>query len=166
MATNSSRFPPQIFGAGQRVMSLRDGTKKMSKSDVSDYSRINLTDAADAIALKIKKAKTDPAPLPASKDESQKRPEADNLLEIYAALSGLTPGGSDREFAGKQFSAFKNELADLAAEVLGKIGAEIRRVAGRSRLYRRRLETRRGARQRHGRADLRQVFDIMGLLRP
>src|SRR5215472_12953966 len=81
---------PQIFGAGTRVMSLRDGTKKMSKSDTSDYSRLNMTDAADAIALKIKKAKTDPQPLPTAIADLDCRPEADNLIGIYAALSGLS----------------------------------------------------------------------------
>src|SRR5262249_56977031 len=78
---------PLIFGAATRVMSLRDGTKKMSKSDVSDQSRINMTDDGDAIALKIRRAKTDPLPLPESEAEAETRPEADNLLGIYAALA-------------------------------------------------------------------------------
>ncbi|HTC17499.1 MAG TPA: tryptophan--tRNA ligase [Stellaceae bacterium] len=157
---------PQIFGAGTRVMSLRDGTKKMSKSDASDYSRINLTDDADTIALKIKKAKTDPAPLPGNEAESRKRPEADNLLGIYAALSGLTRQEAVEKFAGRQFSAFKNELAVVAADVLGKIGAEMRRLLADPGYIDGVLK--RGA----ARADaiaapaLRQVFDIMGLLRP
>jgi len=157
---------PQIFGAGTRVMSLRDGTKKMSKSDASDYSRINLTDDSDTIALKIKKAKTDPAPLPGSEEESRKRPEADNLLGIYAALSGLTRQEAVEKFAGRQFSAFKNELAEVAADVLGKIGAEMRRLLADPGYIDGVLK--RGA----ARADaiaapvLRQVFDIMGLLRP
>jgi tryptophanyl-tRNA synthetase len=157
---------PQIFGAGTRVMSLRDGTKKMSKSDASDYSRINLTDDSDTIALKIKKAKTDPAPLPPNEVESRKRPEADNLLGIYAALSGLTRQEAVEKFAGRQFSAFKNELADVAADVLGKIGAEMRRLLADPGYIDGVLK--RGA----ARADaiaapvLRQVFDIMGLVRP
>jgi len=157
---------PQIFGAGTRVMSLRDGTKKMSKSDASDYSRINLTDDADIIALKIKKAKTDPAPLPGNEAESRKRPEADNLLGVYAALSGLTRQEAVEKFAGRQFSAFKNELAVVAADVLGKIGAEMRRLLADPGYIDGVLK--RGA----ARADaiaapaLRQVFDIMGLLRP
>ncbi|MGA3305463.1 MAG: tryptophan--tRNA ligase [Stellaceae bacterium] len=157
---------PQIFGAGTRVMSLRDGTKKMSKSDASDYSRINLTDDSDTIALKIKKAKTDPAPLPGNEAESRKRPEADNLLGIYAALSGLTRQEAVEKFAGRQFSAFKNELAEVAADVLGKIGAEMRRLLADPGYIDGVLK--RGA----ARADaiaapvLRQVFDIMGLLRP
>ena len=157
---------PQIFGAGTRVMSLRDGTKKMSKSDASDYSRINLTDDSDTIALKIKKAKTDPAPLPPNEVESRKRPEADNLLGIYAALSGLTRQEAVEKFAGRQFSAFKNELAEVAADVLGKIGAEMRRLLADPGYIDGVLK--RGA----ARADaiaapvLRQVFDIVGLLRP
>src|SRR5258708_15541048 len=111
---------PQIFGTATRVMSLRDGTKKMSKSDSSDYARINMTDAADAIALKLRKAKTDPQPLPASIAEAEARPEADNLLGSYAALANLTREQVIATFAGKNFSEFKTELADLAAEVLGK----------------------------------------------
>ncbi len=157
---------PQIFGAGTRVMSLRDGTKKMSKSDVSDYSRINLTDDAASIALKIKKAKTDPAPLPASEDESRKRPEADNLLGIYAALSGLTRAEALEKFAGSPFSAFKNQLAEVAAEVLGKIGAEMRRLLADPGYIDGVLK--RGAQRANAMAapNLRQVFDLMGLLRP
>src|SRR5499427_7043687 len=90
---------PQIFGEATRVMSLRDGTKKMSKSDTSDYSRINMTDDADMIALKIRRAKTDSEPLPAGVSDLEKRPEADNLIGIYAALSSLP-----REAALTQFS--------------------------------------------------------------
>src|SRR5215831_11261468 len=119
---------PQIFGEATRVMSLRDGTKKMSKSDTSDYSRLNMTDDADAIALKIRKAKTDPQPLPASETEAEKRPEADNLLSIYAALANMSRAEAVGKFAGRNFSEFKGELADLAAERLGKIGGEMRRL--------------------------------------
>src|SRR5438477_1470162 len=98
---------PLIQGPAMRVMSLRDGTKKMSKSDPSDQSRINLTDDADAIAHKIRRAKTDPDPLPATIEDAEKRPEADNLLGIYAALADHEKAESVREFAGKQFSEFK-----------------------------------------------------------
>src|ERR1700756_1378573 len=90
---------PQIFGAATRVMSLRDATKKMSKSDSSDYSRLNMTDDADLIALKIRKAKTDPHPLPATVAEAEARPEADNLLSIYASLSGVTRDGAIAQYA-------------------------------------------------------------------
>jgi tryptophanyl-tRNA synthetase len=93
-------------------MSLRDGTKKMSKSDESDYSRINLTDDADAIAQKIRKARTDPNPLPDSEKGFEGRPEAENLINIYAALADETRERTIARFAGQQFSAFKNELAD------------------------------------------------------
>jgi len=157
---------PQIFGEGQRVMSLRDGTKKMSKSDTSDYSRINLTDDADTIALKIRRAKTDPALLPASEDESRKRPEADNLLGIYAALSGLTRAEAIEKFSGKQFSAFKDELAGVAVEVLGKIGSEMRRLLADPGYIDGVLK--RGASRANAIAlpVMRDVFDIMGLLRP
>src|SRR5882757_9133433 len=119
---------PMIFGAATRIMSLRDGTKKMSKSDTSDYSRINMTDDAEAIALKIRKAKTDPLPLPTTIAEAEARPEADNLLSIYAALANLERTAAIERWAGKNFSSFKTELADLAAEVLGKIGGEMRRL--------------------------------------
>jgi tryptophanyl-tRNA synthetase len=119
---------PIIQGEATRVMSLRDGTKKMSKSDPSDYSRINLTDTAETIDLKIRKARTDPHPLPAAVAELEKRPEADNLVTIYAALSDHTREGVLKKFAGAQFSAFKKELSDLAVSVLGPIGAEMQRL--------------------------------------
>jgi tryptophanyl-tRNA synthetase len=119
---------PQIFGAGTRVMSLRDGTKKMSKSDGSDYSRINMTDDADTIALKIRRAKTDPEPLPASLAELQRRPEADNLVGIYAALAGLSREAALARFARANFSTFKEALAEVAVAVLGPIGNEMRRL--------------------------------------
>jgi len=119
---------PVITGEATRVMSLRDGTKKMSKSDASDNSRINLTDDADAIAGKIKRARTDPHPLPASKDELKDRPEAENLLNIYAALADQDRDAVIAQFAGQQFSAFKNALADLTVEKLSPINAEMRRL--------------------------------------
>src|ERR1700709_1933224 len=102
---------PVITGTATRVMSLRDGTKKMSKSDESDASRINLTDDAEAIASKIRRAKTDPLPLPSSKEELAGRPEAENLLNIYAALADQERDAVIAEFAGQQFSGFKNALA-------------------------------------------------------
>src|SRR5438132_3977977 len=92
---------PQIFGAATRVMSLRDGSKKMSKSESSDYSRINMTDDADTIALKIRRAKTDPEPLPASVADLEQRPEAENLIGIHAALSGLSREEALARFAGQ-----------------------------------------------------------------
>src|SRR5438128_3319959 len=98
---------PQIFGEATRVMSLRDGTKKMSKSDTSDYSRINMTDDADAIALKIRRAKTDPEPLPAAISDPERRPEADNLIGIYAARSALAREHALERLAGRNVPHFK-----------------------------------------------------------
>jgi len=119
---------PLITGPATRVMSLRDGTKKMSKSDPSDYSRINLTDDADAIAQKVKKAKTDPEPLPSAIDGLKARPEADNLVGIYAALAGASREEVLREHGGAQFSQFKPALADLAVARLAPIAGEMRRL--------------------------------------
>ncbi len=119
---------PVIEGAATRVMSLRDGTKKMSKSDPSEMSRINLTDDADTIAKKIRKAKTDPEPLPDSLDGLEGRPEARNLVNIYAGLSGRTPDDVIAEFAGAQFGQFKPKLADLAVSVLSPINEEMNRL--------------------------------------
>src|ERR1700710_1547360 len=117
---------PVITGAATRVMSLRDGTKKMSKSDESDMSRINLTDDADAIANKIKRAKTDPLPLPDSKDGLKDRPEAENLLNIYAALADQDRDAVIAEYAGQQFSGFKQALADLTVAKIEPITAKMR----------------------------------------
>ena len=119
---------PLISGPATRVMSLRDGTKKMSKSDVSDYSRINLTDSADDIAQKVRKARTDPEPLPSEDKGLEKRPEAENLVGIYAALADSTPAGVLKEFGGAQFSRFKEALTELAVAKLGPIGAEMKRL--------------------------------------
>ena len=119
---------PQIFGAATRVMSLRDGTAKMSKSDPSDYSRINLTDDRDTIALKIRKAKTDPEPLPDDPKGLEGRPEAANLIGIYAALAGLDRALVIERFAGSQFSALKEDLTAVAVDVLGPIGEEMSRL--------------------------------------
>jgi tryptophanyl-tRNA synthetase len=109
-------------------MSLRDGTKKMSKSDTSDYSRVNLTDDADAIAQKIRKAKTDPEPLPSEEKGLETRPEADNLVGIYAALANTPKSVVLGQFGAGQFSTFKSALVDLAVAKLGPIGAEMKRL--------------------------------------
>jgi tryptophanyl-tRNA synthetase len=119
---------PVIQGPATRVMSLRDGSKKMSKSEPSDYSRINLTDDADAIVQKIRKAKTDPEPLPDEEKGLAPRPEADNLVGIYAALNDTTKAAVLGEFGGAQFSTFKAALADLAVAKLGPIGSEMKRL--------------------------------------
>ena len=158
---------PQIFGEATRVMSLRDGTKKMSKSDTSDYSRINMTDDADTIALKIRRAKTDPEPLP------------DTIADLESAPGGrqsrrhLRRAGRHRRarrrsarFAGQNFSTFKEALSELAVEVLGRIGGEMRRLmADPGHID---AVLRRGAERAAAIAMpvLREVQDITGLLRP
>jgi len=123
---------PQIFGSATRVMSLRDGTKKMSKSDESDYSRINMTDGADEIAQKIRKARTDPDPLPESIDGLAERPEALNLVSIYAALEDIELDQVIQEYQGQGFSTFKKALADLAVIRLGPVGNEMKRLTAES----------------------------------
>lgn len=119
---------PIIEGPATRVMSLRDGSRKMSKSEPSDMSRINLTDSADDIAKKIRKAKTDPEPLPSELEGLKERPEAENLIGIYAALSDTNPEAVISEFAGQQFGVFKPALAELAVEKLSPINTEIRKL--------------------------------------
>ncbi|HEU4548983.1 MAG TPA: tryptophan--tRNA ligase [Rhizomicrobium sp.] len=119
---------PVIIGPATRVMSLRDGTRKMSKSDDSDMSRINLVDDAETIANKIRRARTDPLPLPASKDELNGRPEAENLLSIHAALADQSLEASIAQFAGQQFSTFKSVLADLTVARLEPINRQMRRL--------------------------------------
>ena len=119
---------PVITGPATRVMSLRDGTKKMSKSDESDASRINLTDDADTIAGKIKRAKTDMHPLPDHKDQLKDRPEAENLLNLFAALSDQPLEATIVQFAGQQFSGFKTALAELTVAKLEPINAQMRRL--------------------------------------
>ncbi len=121
---------PVITGPATRVMSLRDGTKKMSKSDPSDLSRINMTDDADTIAKKIQKAKTDPEPLPSDEEGFEGRPEAENLVGIYAALSGQPVANVLNEYGGQQFSSFKKALAEVATEKVGRIGAEAAKLMG------------------------------------
>jgi len=157
---------PQIFGATTRVMSLRDGTKKMSKSDTSDYSRINMTDDADTITLKIRRAKTDPEPLPFSIADLERRPEADNLIGIYAALSELSREAALARFAGRNFSQLKAALSELAVEILGRIGGEMRRLMADPGYLDATLH--RGAERARAIATpiLREAQAICGLLRP
>ncbi|HWS08871.1 MAG TPA: tryptophan--tRNA ligase [Xanthobacteraceae bacterium] len=119
---------PVIAGEATRVMSLRDGTKKMSKSDASDQSRINLTDDADAIAQKVRRAKTDPEPLPSEEKGLETRPEADNLVGIFAALEGTTRAAVLKQFGNAQFSTFKAALTDLAVAKLSPINLEMKRL--------------------------------------
>ena len=156
---------PVIEGTATRVMSLRDGTKKMSKSDPSDMSRINLTDDADTIASKIRKARTDAEPLPATAEGLAGRPEAANLVNIYAALADTSPDAVLAEFAGRNFSHFKPRLAELAVAELAPITrriaeltadpAEIDRLLGR------------GAEKAQAIAEpiLARTYEIVGLVR-
>jgi tryptophanyl-tRNA synthetase len=163
-----NHFPitePLIEGVATRVMSLRDGSKKMSKSDPSDASRINLTDDADTIAQKIRKARTDADPLPGSTDGLKDRPEARNLVNIYAALSDQTPDQVLARFEGQGFGAFKPALAEVAVEALSPITnrmseymndpAEIDRILGDGSMRAAAVAT----------PILEQTKDIMGLLR-
>ncbi len=156
---------PMIEGVATRVMSLRDGMKKMSKSDPSDMSRINLTDDADAIAQKFRKARTDPEPLPESPEGLRDRPEARNLVNIYAALAGTSAAQVLAEHAGQGFGVFKPRLADLAVSVLSPISArmtelmadaaEIDRILGR------------GAERADAiaRPIMEECYDIVGMVR-
>ena len=167
---------PQIFGTATRVMSLRDGTKKMSKSDPSDYSRINMTDDAEAVALKIRKAKTDPHPLPGpdaldDKDRviaarEAERPEAFNLLGIYAALADKPLKDVLTEFEGKEFSFFKQVLSDLSVATIGKLGHEMKRLmSDRTEIDGILRDGAERARAISG-PIMREVEDIVGFLRP
>ena len=157
---------PLIFGAATRVMSLRDGTKKMSKSDPSDYSRITLTDGADAIAQKIRRAKTDPHPMPDTLADAEARPDADNLLGIYAALADREKEAVVAEFAGQQFSAFKTALTDLAVAKLGPIGAEMQRLMKEPAHVDSVLRD--GAERARSLADpiVAEVYKVVGFLKP
>ncbi len=156
---------PVITGPATRVMSLRDGTKKMSKSDPSDLSRINLTDDADAIATKIRKAKTDPEPLPSDEKGFEGRPEAENLVGIYAALTHRTVESVLTDFGGQQFSTFKKALAEVATDRLGRIGDETRRLMAEPGYIDHVLAD--GAARARAIATpiMDQVKDIVGLLR-
>ena len=119
---------PIIQNDFARIMSLKDGTKKMSKSDISDLSRINLNDTKDDILNKIKKAKTDSAPIPEKKEDLKDRPEAENLLGIYSNLSGQNLDRTINQFSGKNFSEFKNSLSDLLIEKISPISDEIKKL--------------------------------------
>lgn len=156
---------PLIEGAATRVMSLRDGTKKMSKSDPSDQSRINLTDDADMIASKIRKAKTDPEPLPETLDGLKDRPEARNLVNIYSALSGQTPEQVVAEYANAQFGTFKPRLAELAVAKLSPITSEMNRLMQDPAEIDRILGDGADRAEAIARPIVDQVYDITGMIR-
>ncbi|TGP23958.1 MULTISPECIES: tryptophan--tRNA ligase [unclassified Mesorhizobium] len=165
--TVNGYFPitePVIGGPAARIMSLRDGSKKMSKSDPSDLSRINLTDDADTISKKIRKAKTDPEPLPSELDGLETRPEAENLVGIYAGLAEISKADVLKEYGGQQFSVFKPALADLAVEKLAPIASEMRRIEG-DRAYVDAVLKDGGERARAiAEGTMKTVRDIIGLL--
>jgi len=156
---------PLIEGAATRVMSLRDGTKKMSKSDPSDQSRINLTDDADQIATKIRKAKTDPEPLPETVEGLKDRPDARNLVNIYAALAGHTVEQVIADFAGAQFGTFKPALADLAVAKLAPITTEMNRLMKDPAEIDRILGQGADRAEAIARPIVDQVYDIVGMIR-
>ncbi len=156
---------PLIEGAATRVMSLRDGTKKMSKSDPSDQSRINLTDDADQIAAKIRKAKTDPEPLPDTVEGLKDRPDARNLVNIYAALAGHTVDQVITDFAGAQFGTFKPALADLAVAKLAPITTEMNRLMKDPAEIDRILGQGAERAEAIARPIVDQVYDIVGMIR-
>ena len=156
---------PLIEGAATRVMSLRDGTRKMSKSDPSDASRINLTDDADTIATKFRKAKTDPEPLPESVEGLQDRPDARNLVNIYAALADLTPAQVIAQYGGQGFGAFKPALADLAVSKLEPISAEMKRLMADTAELDRILGDGADRADAIAQPILERTYDIVGMIR-
>jgi tryptophanyl-tRNA synthetase len=157
---------PMIIGEATRVMSLKDGSNKMSKSDPSENSRINMTDGPDEISRKIKKATSDSALLPGDPDELLSRPEAKNLLEIYAALSNQNIIGVCAEFEGKQFSILKRALTELAVSVLGPIGTEMARLASDPGYLDGILKDGSGRARTISDEVLSEVYDIIGFLKP
>ena len=157
---------PQIFGSATRVMSLRDGRKKMSKSDESDYSRINMTDGAEEIAQKIRKARTDPDPLPGTVDGLAERPEALNLVSIYAALEDIEIDQVIQEYQGQGFSTFKKALADLAVVRLGPVGNEMKRLTAESGEIDKVLADGAERATQLSRPIVAEVREIMGFLDP
>ena len=156
---------PLIEGPAPRVMSLRDGTKKMSKSDPSDLSRINLTDDADTIAKKIRKAKTDPEPLPSDVEGLASRPEADNLVTIFAALAETSRAAVIADFGGRQFSEFKPALAELAVDRLAPVAAEMRRISADQAYVDGILKNGGERAQAEAEETMKAVRKIVGLLR-
>ncbi|MDP9196446.1 MAG: tryptophan--tRNA ligase [Pseudomonadota bacterium] len=156
---------PQILGIGTRVMSLRDGAKKMSKSDESDYSRINLRDDADTIALKIRKAKTDPEPLPSEVKGLEGRPEAANLVTIFAALEDRTPDQVLIQFGGQTFSVFKEALTGVLVAHLTPISSELNRLMADPGEIDTILKQGSDRARQMAEKTLDEVKDIIGLLR-
>ncbi len=155
---------PLILGAATRVMSLKDGTKKMSKSDPAEVSRINLSDGPDEIARKVRKARTDAEPLPGSPKDLKERPEARNLVGIFAALSDMTAEEVCAQYDGAQFSKFKQDLTDLAVAKLGPISAEFTRLRDDPAYVESVLNAGAGRASERAAPILRQIKDIVGFL--
>jgi len=155
---------PIIKGPATRIMSLRDGTAKMSKSDISDYSRINLMDDVDALALKIRKARTDADPLPAEAKDLETRPEAFNLVNIYAALSGQTADQVCHAFAGSYFSTFKKDLTDLMVAKILPIGQEMQRLLQDKGELDRILNRGASYANRLAETHIKEIREVVGLL--
>ena len=157
---------PVIMGPATRVMSLRDGSKKMSKSDPSELSRINMTDDADTIARKIQKAKTDAEPLPSEAAGLTRRPEADNLVGIFAALADKSKAKVLQDFGGAQFARFKSALAELAVARLGPVNAEMSRLLAEPGEIDRVLADGVARARQLAAPVMLQVKEIVGFLRP
>ncbi|MDG1708901.1 MAG: hypothetical protein P8H03_09075, partial [Emcibacteraceae bacterium] len=157
---------PLIFGEATRVMSLRDGNAKMSKSDPSENSRINLTDDRDLIAKKIRKARTDSEPLPGQMADLADRAEAKNLINIFAALSERKADDICTEYEGKGFADFKRDLADLSVEKLGPITEEMARLMDDTAYVDGVLGEGANNADKIARPILKEVQDIVGFLRP
>ena len=163
---NTNLFPipePLILGVATRVMSLKDGTKKMSKSEVSDYSRIMLSDDADSIVQKIKKAKTDSLPLPNNIKDAEGRPEALNLLSIFAALNDKNTSLVVEDYAGKEFSTFKRDLADLLVNKITPIADEIKKLMKDPTYLDEIIKIGREKAIEEAEPVLSQVYDIVGI---
>lgn len=155
---------PMIQEKAARIMSLRDGMSKMSKSDPSDYSRLNLTDDKEALALKIKKAKTDPYPFPGTPEGLENRPEAKNLVTIYAALSNISEAEVCSSFEGADFSDFKPKLSELAVETLAPIGESIKRYLQDKAELESHLKKGSDYANQIAEQTLKDVYKIVGLL--
>ncbi len=156
---------PLISGPATRVMSLRDGSSKMSKSDPSDMSRINLTDDADAIAKKIKKAKTDLEPIPSEEKGLAGRPEADNLIGVYAALAGITKQQALDAFGGAQFSKFKTSLIEMCIEKLSPITDKMKTLSSDAAYIDQVLADGAARARAIADANMAHVKDIVGFIR-
>ena len=164
---NTNFFPlpePQIFGEATRVMSLRDGMKKMSKSDESDFSRINMTDTKDLIVKKIQKAKTDTGVLPSKKEDLKNRPEVENLLGIYAAFNDKKLNLVMEEMAGKNFVEFKKLLTETVLEKMEPVSKKINELLNNIDYLKKVLDI--GKEKAHQIAfnHLKEIKKIVGLL--